>query len=284
MQAAGWLIVSISCVLLGCAKTPSGQADGDHGPPVVAEARHAPPAAPSSAVPAPSASSHSASSLPASSHSASARSAGGPRAAAPKRRYVVAALGDSITDQRVGGGGYLRKLRELCPQSEFLDFGKGGDMTNQMRRRFEAEIVPLAQSGRLTTLLLYGGVNDLYSDLTAGRTNDRIEADLSAIYRRSHDLKLEIVAVTVSPWGGFTRYFNARRSDSTRLLNSWILSQVGRGAIDHAVDSYPRLSCGDAEKLCPDYETRGHDGLHPGPKGHAILAEALWTEAFSDCE
>jgi len=267
MQAAGWFVVSIPCLLIGCAKAPSGQADGDHGPRVVAEAPHLAPSMPASAVPAPTPSP----SVPAA-------------AASPRRRYIVAALGDSITDQRVGGGGYLRKLRELCPQSQFLDFGKGGDMTSQMRRRFEAEIVPLAQGGRLTTLLLYGGVNDLYSDLTAGRTNDRIEADLSAIYQRSHDLKLEIVAVTVSPWGGFTRYFNARRSDSTRLLNSWILSQVGRGAIDHAVDSYPRLSCGDAEKLCPDYETRGHDGLHPGPKGHAILAEALWAEAFSDCE
>src|SRR5690606_28850101 len=80
--------------------------------------------------------------------------------ALPKKRYVVAALGDSITDARVGGGGYLNVLRESCPESVFLNFGKGGDMTNQMRRRFESDIRPQIGSQQINTLLLYGGVND----------------------------------------------------------------------------------------------------------------------------
>ncbi len=203
------------------------------------------------------------------------------KAPAERRRYRVAALGDSITDERVGGGGYLRWLRQACPKSSFIDFGKGGDMTNQMHRRFDSDIAPRARE--FTTLLLYGGVNDLYSDLTAGRTNDRIEAELLTIYRAARELGLETVAVTVSPWGGFTRYFNPRRSDNTRLLNAWILGQVG-STLDHAVDSYPLLSCGDPEKLCPQYETPRHDGLHPGAEGHALLGQLLHERAFADCE
>lgn len=201
----------------------------------------------------------------------------------PKKIYVVAALGDSITDARSGGGGYLTELRKACPESTFVNFGKGGDMVNQMRRRFEREILPQISSARFNTLLVYGGVNDLYSDLTAGRKNEKIEADLTAIYQQAKQAGLEVVAVTVSPWGGFSRYFNPRRGENTRLLNSWIMGQVANGPLDHAVDSFAPLSCGDRDVLCPEYETASHDGLHPGEKGHEILGQKLIQEAFADC-
>lgn len=200
----------------------------------------------------------------------------------PRRRYVVAALGDSLTDAR-SGGGYLKVLAARCPQSRFENFGKGADMTNQMRRRFESDIVPQIDALSLTTLIVYGGVNDLYSDLTAGRTNIRIEEELSAIYASAKDNGLEVVALTVSPWGGFSRYFNERRGQNTRLLNSWILGQVSRGKITQAVDTFPLLSCGSPDILCADYETRSHDGIHLGPQGHTLLGEKLFDVAFADC-
>src|SRR5688572_4696342 len=80
-----------------------------------------------------------------------------------RRRYRVLALGDSLTDQGVGGGGYLRELGRACPLSRFDHFGRGGDMVNQMRRRFE-QARPQTLAG-YDTLIVYGGVNDLYSDL-----------------------------------------------------------------------------------------------------------------------
>ncbi len=203
--------------------------------------------------------------------------------AAPKRRYVVAALGDSITDAKNGGGGFLEVLRKACPKSVFHNFGKGGDMTNQMRRRLENEIAPQLASLKVDTLLVYGGVNDLYSDLTANRKNDKIEEDLTRIYQFAQSKNLEVVAVTVSPWGGFRKYFNERRGQNTKLLNSWILGQVATGLVDKAVDSFAPLSCGNPNDLCPDYETRFHDGIHLGEKGHRILGEKLAQEAFGDC-
>jgi len=207
-----------------------------------------------------------------------------PEPAPPKKkRYVVAALGDSITDESSVGGGYLKHLRKVCPQSQFLDFGKGGDMTNQMRRRYERDLRPQIRALGIDTLIVFGGVNDLYSDLTAGRVNERIEDDLSKIYRSARDENLEVIAITVSPWSGFTRYWNERRGQNTRLLNSWILGQVGKENIDHALDSFPLLSCGEPDRLCPEYETRTHDGLHPGTKGHEILGKKLHEELFQDC-
>ncbi len=37
------------------------------------------------------------------------------------RRYVVAAIGDSLTDTRSGGGKYLKLLGERCPRRGIFD-------------------------------------------------------------------------------------------------------------------------------------------------------------------
>jgi len=195
----------------------------------------------------------------------------------------VAALGDSITDEDVGGGGYLRFLRRACPESRFYSFGKGGDMTNQMRRRLNGALLPERDTLALDTLIVLGGVNDLYSNLTAGRTNARIEQELSLIYQTAKQVGLRVVAITVLPWGGFTSYFTPARSENTRALNSFILGERQAGRIDGAVDGYSLLSCGDPERLCPSYEKPRPDGLHPGPAGHEALGSALYQQVFADC-
>jgi lysophospholipase L1-like esterase len=190
----------------------------------------------------------------------------------------VAALGDSLTDYRSGGGGYLRVLEKRCPESEFVNFGKGGDMVNQMRRRFEAEIAS-DPAARFTHLVVFGGVNDLYSDETAGRSNAKIERDLSAIYARAHSQGWRVVAVTVAPWGGFSRWFTPKRGAATKDLNAWIEA----GPADAVVDAHALLSCGDADRLCPDYAAPFKDGLHFGKKGHEALGEALYRAEFARC-
>ena len=197
------------------------------------------------------------------------------------RVYSIAALGDSITDFRTSGGGYLRVLEDRCPESKIANFGKGGDMVNQMRRRFEADILS-APVGTYTDLILFGGVNDLYSDETAGRTNAKITADMSFIYARAREAKMRVVAITVAPWGGFKRYFSPNRSEHTRSLNAWIFSQRG-GLVDEVVDSYALLSCGDAERFCETYEFSRPDGLHFNKQGHDKLGAEVWARAFSDC-
>jgi len=200
-----------------------------------------------------------------------------------KRRFVSAALGDSITDKKSGGGGFLAHAQSACPESTFLNFGKGGDMTNQMLRRLKSDILPRVASDKIDTLIVFGGVNDLYSDLTAGRKNEVIERDLSAIYALGREAGLRVIAITVSPWGGFSKYWNPRRGENTKLLNSWILGLEANNKVDLVVDSFPLLSCGQPDVLCPEYEKPHQDGLHPGPEGHAVLGKKLVTIAFPDC-
>jgi lysophospholipase L1-like esterase len=215
------------------------------------------------------------------------------RAETGRRTYTVAAIGDSLTDLRSQGGLYLRYLHERCPASRFDSYGKGGEMVNQMRRRFVRDVFgepalipddPDARKPRYTHVIVFGGVNDLYSDLTAHRSLDRITADLSAMYRAARERGLRVVAVTVSPWGGFHRYYDASRARATAELNRWIFAQRDVHAIDFAIDAHTLLACGDPDVLCARYAAPFGDGIHFGPEGHRRLAQALFDEVFADCQ
>lgn len=201
---------------------------------------------------------------------------------AAKQPVVVAAMGDSLTDARSNGGKFLDLLRERCPRSRFDNYGKGGQMVNQMRRRFAGDLFAPGRPA-YTHVIVFGGVNDLYSDLTAGRTPAKIEQDLTLMYEEARRHGAKVVALTVAPWGGFTRYFNASRSATTLELNRWIVAQKAAGAVDAVVDAYGILSCGDPTLLCPRYTPPYTDGLHFGAEGHRRLGEALFDQVFTGC-
>jgi len=208
-------------------------------------------------------------------------------AAEQKRRYVVAAMGDSLTDPRSHGGKYLNVLRSRCPKSRFDSYGVGGNMVNQMRRRFMRDIFgegrkPGAPAKpQYTHLVVLGGINDICSDETAKRTNDKIKADLSWMYAAARDRDVEVVALTLPPWAGFTRFYNRRRARSTANMNRWIVAQHRDGAVDALLDVYPLLSCGDPEHLCDRYGWP--DKVHWNKAGHQVVGEALHRDVFSDC-
>ncbi|HLK38940.1 MAG TPA: GDSL-type esterase/lipase family protein [Polyangiaceae bacterium] len=207
------------------------------------------------------------------------------RSAEARRSYVVAAIGDSLTDARSGGGLYLQELRTRCPESRFDNYGKGGEMVNQMRHRFVRDVFGDGEGSKpkYTNVIVFGGVNDLYSDLTAGRTVAKITADLSAMYAAANARGVHVIALTVAPWGGFRRYYNPSRAATTAELNRWIMSRPAAGEVDAAVDTYPLLSCGDPEVLCDRYTPPFRDGLHFGLEGHKRIAAALAEQAFADC-
>jgi lysophospholipase L1-like esterase len=202
------------------------------------------------------------------------------------RRYVVAAIGDSLTDPRSHGGKYLDELRKRCPASRFDSYGVGGQMVNQMRRRFAHDVLgeppdPDQPKPRYTHLLVLGGINDICSDRSAHRTNDKIEADLMAMYRAASEHGIRVVALTLPPWAGFERYYNARREASTLQLNEWIRALGRDGKVDAVFDTFPILSCGRPTYLCDRYGWPDH--VHWNAEGHRVVGEALHAALFSDC-
>lgn len=209
-----------------------------------------------------------------------------PAVPAKKQKVTVAAIGDSLTDAKSHGGGYLDHLRKKCPKSRFDNYGKGGQMVNQMRKRFATDVLGegVPDKPAYTHVLVFGGVNDLYSDDTAGRTPEKIEGDLLRMYKAAKGKGMRVVALTIAPWGGFKKYFTPHRKKTTAEVNKWIGAQVAAKNVDHVVDAFALLSCGDADKLCPKYAEPFKDGLHFGAAGHEVLGKALYDKVFADCE
>jgi len=209
------------------------------------------------------------------------------KSAVKKRRYTVAAMGDSLTDPRSHGGKYLELLAKRCPKSRFDSYGLGGNMVNQMRKRFARDILGEVRGGKripkpaYSHVIVLGGINDICSDETALRTNDKIKVDLTAMYALAHARSMKVVAITLPPWAGFKRYYNSRREASTLDMNHWIKQQLAQGKVDALLDVYPLLSCGDATFLCQAYGWP--DQVHWNKKGHQVVGKALHARVFSDC-
>jgi len=197
--------------------------------------------------------------------------------------YRVAAIGDSLTDARSHGGKYLDYLRAACPESRFDNYGKGGENVEQMRRRFARDVLGASRPA-YTHVIVFGGVNDILGDMSAGRSPAKIQRDLEAMYDTARQAGMRTVAITVAPWGGLTGYYTPRRALATRNVNQWILSQAREGHIDHAVDAHSLLSCGDPEKLCNAFQMRWiRDGLHFNEEAHVKLGKVLLETVFSRC-
>ena len=111
----------------------------------------------------------------------------------------------------------------------------------------------------------------------------RIQTDLTRIYELLRERSVTIVAVTVTPWGGFKRWYSPERGKNTISLNAWLLERAGKGEVAATVDAYPLLSCGEPEKLCPALAAPHKDGLHFGKLGQQKLAEALLSGPFQAC-
>ena len=202
------------------------------------------------------------------------------------RAYVVAAIGDSLTDQRVGGGRYMTALADRCPQSRFDAYGVGGQRTNHMRWRFLRDVFGVGALAKpkpdYSHVIVLGGVNDLAAGPTRSVQVEDVQRNLAYMYREAKSRGVKVVAVTLPPWGYVSGGWD-RRPEATHQLNAWIREQEQAGRVDDVVDVHPLLSCGDPDTLCPDYRIWGNDEIHWNDVGHSLVAESFFREVFSDC-
>jgi len=205
------------------------------------------------------------------------------KGATPKRAYVVAAMGDSLTDPKSHGGKYLEHLRERCKKSRFDSYGKGGQMVNQMKKRFARDIFGDGSDDKpkYTHVLVLGGIGDILSDQTAKRTATKIQEDLASMFAMAKKRDVAVIALTLPPWGGASAY-NPARHEMSMAVSAWIRGRAAAREVDAVVDLYPLLSCGTESELCTDYAWP--DKLHWNAKGHEAVGKALAAGPFADCE
>jgi hypothetical protein len=202
-------------------------------------------------------------------------------------RHVVAAIGDSLTDPRSGGGKYLRALSRLCPESRFDAYGVGGQSTQHMRWRIKSDLfgpsLPwMKKPERYTDAIVLAGVNDVSGLSLVDPRIGRIKTNLSFLYQVAKTGGLRVVAVTIPPWGRMRGGID-RRGEATETLNDWILERPKDKSVDVAVDVRPALTCGDSNMLCAKYRRYPDDFIHWNVAGHSVVAEELHRTAFADC-
>jgi hypothetical protein len=204
---------------------------------------------------------------------------------AAKRRYVVAAVGDSLTDPRAGGGRYMTELAQRCPESRFDTYGVGGQRTDHMRWRFAHDVLGHASRRpppRYTHVIVLGGVNDVLSASIHHAPIGRTQRNLSYMYRLAQRHGIETIAVTIPPWGRLAGVADARVK-ATDALNRWIVERAGQGDVKFAVDVSPALACGDSRELCPTKRRFHGDLVHWNRAGHRAVADLLHRQVFADC-
>lgn len=204
-----------------------------------------------------------------------------PDAPAAKRRYSVAAIGDSLSDPKAHGGGYLTHLAKRCKESRFDTYGKGGNMVSQMRQRFARDVLGKGDGAeprpRYTHMIVLGGIADIGSRETAGRTLEKIQGDLLAMYAMAKEAGMTVIAVTIPPWGAWHTYDDEMHR-MMLAMNAWLRAKPEH--VSHVVDVFPKLVC-DEKVLCTQFAS---DKIHWNKAAHELFGEMLFEQVFSDCE
>ncbi|PIN73734.1 hypothetical protein COV20_05950 [Candidatus Woesearchaeota archaeon CG10_big_fil_rev_8_21_14_0_10_45_16] len=210
----------------------------------------------------------------------------------------VAIVGDSISAGKPYAP-YWKPLQEMCPGMTASNHAVGGQDTRYLLRHFNDVV-----RGDYDTVIILAGINDVaITDLkdcpngkdkicTGERWSERqvkkhaegIIDRLDEMYSRAEEAGMEVVAVTILPWGGYvgakTKYGQAHYSEHSQqvvdIVNTWIFTRQGITPVS-------------AYQVMENPHNKGHlrpkdtvDKLHPTKEGAQRLAEVIYNTAFKD--
>lgn len=186
----------------------------------------------------------------------------------------IVALGDSTTAGTPGflspieappwGAGdvtsqYAWWISRAHPEWEVLNRGVNGERADQIRGRFDRDVVAL----RPDAVVIIAGVNDIYQ----GRSPAHVIEHLDAMYSTAAAAGIRVVAGSIIPFNTATAEQNARM----REVNGWIERRARTGGGVTFVDT--RRAAADVAD--PDRLADSPDELHPSVDGYRRMAEAL---------
>ena len=150
---------------------------------------------------------------------------------------------------------YAYWLMKAHPDWEVLNRGVNGERSDQIRARFERDVIRAAPKA----VVIIAGVNDVYQ----GRPVAHVVEQLRAMYARAAQAGIRVVAGSIIPYNTATPEQNARM----RQINAWMKDQPGIVFVDTR-----------AAAAAPDNADRlfeSPDGLHPTAAGYRRMAEAI---------
>jgi acyl-CoA thioesterase-1 len=150
---------------------------------------------------------------------------------------------------------YAYWLVQAHPEWEVLNRGVNGERTDQIRARFERDVIALSPH----VVVIVAGVNDVYQE----RPVEHVIEQLAAMYAGASRAGIRIVAGSIIPYDTATPDQNTRM----RQINDWIRRQSGIAF----VDTRAAVAASDnADRLFDS-----PDGLHPTPAGYRRMADAI---------
>jgi lysophospholipase L1-like esterase len=189
-------------------------------------------------------------------------------------KTTIVAMGDSTTAGTPGwksrietppsGSGdetsqYAYWLMQAHPEWQVLNHGIDGERSDQIRGRFERDVVDLAPRA----VVIIAGVNDVYQ----GREAQHVIEQLVAMYERATRVGIRVVAGTIIPYSTATPGQNA----TMREINDWIRRfATGTKHIDFADTRAAVADPADANRLA-----ESPDDLHPSPAGYRRMADTI---------
>lgn len=154
---------------------------------------------------------------------------------------------------------YAYWLMRAQPLWDVLNHGIDGERSDQIRGRFERDVVDVVPSA----VVIVAGVNDVYQ----GREAQHVIEQLAAMYERATRVSIRVVTGTILPYDTATSEQNARM----REINEWIRRfATDTKHVDFADTRAAVAAPGDADRL-----VESPDGLHPTPAGYRRMAEAI---------
>ena len=189
-------------------------------------------------------------------------------------KRIVVAMGDSTTAGTPGwksrieappaGAGdetsqYAWWLMQDEPDWEVLNQGVNGERSDQIRARFERDVI----DHRPSAVVIIAGVNDVYQGREAGHVIEQLDA----MFSRAAAAKITVVAGTIVPYNTATADQNRRM----REINDWIRKR----AADDPNVAFADTRAAVAATTDPDLLFESPDGLHPSPAGYRRMAEVI---------
>ena len=190
-------------------------------------------------------------------------------------------FGDSITQQGVEPGGYVRRIDSLCRLEnksaayQFTGAGIGGNKVYDLYLRMDDDVL----AKHPDVVVIYIGVNDVWhkSSYGTGTDPDKFEKFYNAIIAKLKQNNISVILCTPAVIGEKNDFTNQQDGDLNRY------SEIIRG-----IAKQNSLSLVDLRKLFVEYDQKNNpdnkesgiltrDRVHLNEKGNQLVADAIWA-------